>query len=85
MSQTNNNLCDNNLKLLDKFQYTNILYILLLFPVVGILFFAGIGIKNKVYFVGEMKKIEQLTKLAIQITALVHETQRERGKTSVYM
>jgi methyl-accepting chemotaxis protein len=85
LSQTNNNLCDNNLKSLDKFQYTNILYILLLFPVVGILFFAGIGIKNKVYFVGEMKKIEQLTKLAIQITALVHETQRERGKTSVYM
>jgi signal transduction histidine kinase len=72
-------------KSLDKFQNINILYILLLFPVVGILLFAGMGIKDKVHFVGEMKQIEQLTKLTIQITALVHETQRERGKTSVYM
>jgi signal transduction histidine kinase len=72
-------------KLLDKFQNTNRLYILLLFPVIGILLFAAIGIKDKVHFVGEMKQIEQLTKLTIQITALVHETQIERGKTSVYM
>jgi methyl-accepting chemotaxis protein len=83
--QANNYLCGNNLKSLDKFQNINILYILLLFPVVGILLFAGMGIKDKVHFVGEMKQIEQLTKLTIQITALVHETQRERGKTSVYM
>ncbi len=73
------------MKLLDKFQNTNRLYILLLFPVIGILLFAAIGIKDKVHFVGEMKQIEQLTKLTIQITALVHETQIERGKTSVYM
>jgi hypothetical protein len=44
LSQTNDNLCGNNLKSLDKFQYTNILYILLLFPVIGILLFAVIGI-----------------------------------------
>lgn len=71
--------------LLNKFQNTNRLYILLLFPVIGILLFAGIGIKDKVHFVGEMKQIEQLTKLTIQITSFVHETQIERGKTSVYM
>jgi len=72
-------------KLLDKFQNTNRLYVLLLFPVIGILLFAAIGIKDKVHFVGEMKQIEQLTKLTTQITALLHETQIERGKTSVYM
>jgi len=71
--------------LLDKFQNTNRLYALLLFPVIGILLFAAIGIKDKVHFVGEMKQIEQLTKLTTQITALVHQTQIERGKTSVYM
>lgn len=71
--------------LLNKFQNTNRLYILLLFPVIGILLFAAIGIKDKVHFVGEMKQIEQLTKLTIQITSFVHETQIERGKTSVYM
>jgi signal transduction histidine kinase len=58
---------------------------LLLFPVIGILLFSAIGIKDKVNFVGEMKQIEQLTELTIQITALVHQTQIERGKTSVYM
>lgn len=73
------------MKLLDKFQNTNRLYVLLLFPVIGILLFAAIGIKDKVHFVGEMKQIEHLTKLTTQITALVHETQIERGKTSVYM
>lgn len=73
------------MKLLDKFQNTNKLYILFLFPVLGILLFATIGIKDKVYFVDDMQQIEQLTKLTIQLTALVHETQIERGKTSVYM
>ena len=73
------------MKLLDKFQNTNRLYALLLFPVIGILLFAAIGIKDKVHFVGEMKQIEQLTKLTTQITALLHQTQIERGKTSVYM
>ncbi len=73
------------MKLLDKFQNTNRLYALLLFPVIGILLFAAMGIKDKAHFVGEMKQIEQLTKLTTQITALLHETQRERGKTSVYM
>jgi len=72
-------------KLLDKFQNTNRLYVLLLFPVIGILLFAAIGIKDKAHFVGEMKQIEQLTKLTTKITALLHETQRERGRTSVYM
>tara|TARA_R110001583_G_scaffold2233_31_gene16545 strand:+ start:4555 stop:6465 length:1911 start_codon:yes stop_codon:yes gene_type:complete len=73
------------MKLLDKFQNTNRLYVILLFPIIGILLFAAIGIKDKVHFVGEMKQIEQLTKLTTQITALVHETQIERGKTSVYL
>ena len=73
------------MKLVDKFQNTNRLYVILLFPVIGILLFAAIGIKDKVHFVGEMKQIEQLTKLTTQITALVHETQIERGKTSVYL
>lgn len=58
---------------------------MLLFPIIGILLFAAIGVKDKVHFVNEMKQIEQFTKLTIEITALLHETQSERGKISVYM
>jgi len=75
----------NNMKLLDKFQNTNRLYVILLFPILGILLFAAIGIKDKAYFVDEMKQIEQITQLTTQITALLHEIQIERGNTSVYM
>ena len=78
-------LCGYDVNLLDKLQNTNRLYVLLLFPVIGILFFGVIGVKDKVHFVGEMTQVEKLTKLTIQITALVHQTQIERGKTSVYM
>lgn len=76
---------DVGVKLLDKFQNTNRLYALLLFPVIGILVFGVMGVKDKVHFVGEMTQVEKLSKLTIQITALVHQTQIERGKTSVYM
>jgi len=72
-------------KLLDKLQNTKTLYVILLFPIIGILLFSAIRVKDEVSFVSEMTQVEQLIRLTTKITALMHETQKERGKTSVYM
>ena len=73
------------MKLLNKLQNTKILYVILLFPIMGILLFSAIRVKDEAYFVGEITQVEQLIKLTTQISALIHETQKERGKTSIYM
>ena len=74
-----------NVKLLNKLQNTKTLYVILLFPIVGILLFSAIRVKDEAYFVGEITQVEQLIKLTTQISALIHETQKERGHTSIYM
>jgi signal transduction histidine kinase len=73
------------MKLIERYASKNRLYLILLFPIVGILLFAAIGIIDKAHFVNEMKQVERLTRLATKISSLVHETQIERGKTSIYM
>jgi len=58
---------------------------LLFVPIVGILCFASSGIIDKYRFVTAMKQVEVLAKMSIKVSALVHETQKERGTTAVYM
>ena len=58
---------------------------LLVVPLLVILFFSSTSIYNKVTSAYEMNKIEQLVILGSHISSLVHELQKERGATAVYM
>ena len=65
--------------------FKNKLSVLLIVPVIVILFFSSTAIYNKVNSANEMYKIEQLVLLGSHISSLVHELQKERGATAVYL
>ncbi len=54
-------------------------------PLLVALFFMVSGISSKVDIVSEMEHILSLSQLSVKISALVHETQKERGATGVFM
>ena len=57
----------------------------LVLPVVGMLIFSGLTVFEKQQTVNEMKKLEGLAKLGPVISAVVHELQKERGTSAVYI
>ena len=63
----------------------NKLVLILLFPVAGLLYFAGTGIVEKRKLADEMQALQALSALAVRISALVHETQKERGMTAGFL
>ncbi len=69
----------NNLKIKNK------LILMLIFPIVGLLYFAVSSIVDKNNVSNEIADLEQLSELAVKISATVHETQKERGATGVFM
>ena len=70
---------------IDELSFKNKLLVLLVVPLLVILFFSSTSIYNKVTSAYEMNKIEQLVILGSHISSLVHELQKERGATAVYM
>ncbi len=73
------------MKFIEVLSFRNKLCLLLFVPIFGILYFASSGILEKYRFVTAMQQVEMLAKMSINVSALVHETQRERGTTAVYM
>jgi methyl-accepting chemotaxis protein len=61
------------------------LIILLLVPVIGLIGFSSNNVLNKYDLYCQMQNVEGLSQLAIRISALVHETQKERGRTAVFL
>jgi len=61
------------------------LVVLLVMPLLVILFFSSTAIYNKVNTKTEMNKIDQLVILSSHISSLVHELQKERGATAVFI
>ncbi|MCI4625322.1 MAG: nitrate- and nitrite sensing domain-containing protein [Candidatus Magnetoovum sp. WYHC-5] len=70
---------------LDNMKFRNRLLLLLLCPVLGVLFFSGHGANEKYDLFNEMKLVKNLSELAVRISALVHETQKERGMTAGFI
>ncbi len=69
----------NNLKIKNK------LFLMLLLPIVCLLYFSLNGIWEKNKIAGDMKDLQELSSLAVKVSALVHETQKERGMTALFM
>lgn len=68
-----------NLKLSKK------LLLMCIFPILGMLYFSIVGILNKSKLSNEMNSIQELSNVAVNISALVHETQKERGMTAGFL
>ncbi len=61
------------------------LMVILVFPVLSLLYFSVNGILEKSKLTSEMGSLQELTALAVRISALVHETQKERGMTAGFL
>lgn len=59
--------------------------LLLVLPIVGLLIFSGIAIFEKRQVASKMENLQRLANLAPAISALVHELQKERGTSAVYI
>jgi len=57
----------------------------LIFPILGLAFFAINSVNDKSAIVAEMQSVQQLSQLAVKVSALVHETQKERGATAGFL
>lgn len=57
----------------------------LVLPIVGLLIFSGLTVLDKRQFASEIEDVHMLTLLAPEISALVHELQKERGTSAVFI
>ncbi|MEA1914200.1 MAG: nitrate- and nitrite sensing domain-containing protein [Campylobacterota bacterium] len=70
---------------LDNLMIKHKLLLLVSFPLAGLLYFSGISVYNS-YSTGQnVKNANALVEMSIKISALVHETQKERGMTAGYI
>lgn len=69
----------NNIKMRDK------LIVMLIIPIVALLYLSIPKILNETTFSKEMKKVETLTGLTTRISTLVHELQKERAFTVMFL
>src|SRR5258706_7733821 len=63
----------------------NKLLLLLLFPLAGLLYFSLRGVIEKRQVQANMETLETLSTLAVKLSAVVHETQKERGMSALYL
>jgi methyl-accepting chemotaxis protein len=61
------------------------LIILLVIPTTGILFLGIQGFLQSSTVAAQMREIEELSNLAVKISQMVHETQKERGRTAGFL
>jgi len=71
--------------LLSNIKIKNKLLLMLVFPIAGLLYFSIHGIAGRLDVAREMASVEGLSQLAVRISALVHETQKERGMTAGFL
>src|SRR5262245_24639018 len=63
----------------------NKLAVMLLFPLLAVLYFSASGSVEKWRQAQEMGSLLALSELAVKVSALVHESQRERGMTALFL
>ncbi len=73
------------LSFLTNLSIRNKLILMLVFPIAGLAYFAIVGMMERQELAAEMAKVESLSELAVKASALVHETQKERGMTAGYL
>ena len=61
------------------------LALMLVFPLVGLVFFAFGQLRDRTRVADRMESLQGMVHLAVKISSLVHETQKERGASAVYL
>lgn len=59
--------------------------LMLLAPVLGLLYFSVSSIREKSTTAREIRQLQELARLAVTSSELVHETQKERGRTAGFL
>ncbi len=73
------------MSLLANLRIRNKLVVMLFFPLAGLLYFSVSGIWDKYRLAGEMESLQAMSALAVKASALVHESQKERGMTAGFI
>lgn len=61
------------------------LIVLLVVPLAGILFLGAQGLLESRHVAHQMNAVEQMSQLAVHVSAMIHETQKERGRTAGFL
>ena len=74
----------------EKFNLRNLkigpkLLILITIPVLGLLYFAVSGVIERAQVASEAGQVQELVELSVKISAYIHETQKERGRTGTFL
>ena len=73
------------MKILEEIKFKNKLLLIIIMPLIGLIYFSFSGILGKLSTYNEMNRLEGLTNLSSKISTLVHETQKERGRTAGFL
>lgn len=73
------------MRLIQSLSFKNKLYLMLLIPIICTIAFSGLTIWEKNQFSNSMRQIKNLATMATKISDLVHEIQKERGTTAIFM
>lgn len=61
------------------------LFLLLMVPVLALLFFSILGIRERYAVLRETEALEPIVTLAVHVSNAIHETQKERGRCAVFI
>ena len=73
------------MNILNNLGFKNKLLLLLIPPILGLLFFSIFSIQEKYQSTQEMSHVKQMVQMSVQVSALVHELQKERGNTAGFL
>ncbi|MCP4457413.1 MAG: methyl-accepting chemotaxis protein [Cytophagales bacterium] len=73
------------MELINNLKFSTKLLVMLVFPVLGLLFFSITNVMDKRVESNEMENLNELAKLSQVISSVVHETQKERGRTAGFI
>ncbi len=61
------------------------LALMLVFPIIGLLYFSISGVLEKIAVVSNLRTMQTLSELAVKSSALIHEAQKERGMSAGFL
>ncbi len=72
-------------QLIANLKVRNKIVIMLLFPLLAVFVFSAVEVHSKYALVTEMTHLQSLSTLAVKLSAVVHQSQRERGRTALFL
>ncbi|MBM4055706.1 MAG: HAMP domain-containing protein [Planctomycetes bacterium] len=73
------------MNILNNMKIKNKLIVMIIFPVLGLLYFSITELINKVFILKEMDSVLVLSDFSVRISGVIHELQKERGRTGPFL